>query len=302
MQGMFDNLSDHSKGFIMTLVGVLVLTPDTLLVRIIALDPWTMAFWRSGSIALTIYLFVVIGRRSLHPRQFYGMKGFAWWNVFLMATGPLFFINALEYTSVANVVVILSASPFMAAVFSRIILKESVHPITWCAVGMAVAGTVIVASGSPEGGAQTGGRLGDLLAIAATAAMAMNYTLLRRTRNEDRLPSVVVGATCASILAMMISLPVAIPADKIAPMLLLCAFVLPVARALMTLGPKYLPAPEVSLMLVLETVLAPLWVWLVLSESPAERTLVGGGILVTALIGHSLWKFSRLKTETNRAL
>lgn len=283
----------------MTLVGVLILTPDTLLVRIVATDPWTMAFWRSFSIATTIFLFVVISRRSINPAMFFGIKGFAWWNVALMATGPLFFINALEYTSVANVVVILSASPFLAAVFSRIILKETVHPFTWCAVALAVAGTLVVASGSPEGGSQTGGRLGDLLAIVATVGVAMNFTLLRRMRHEDRLPTVVLGASSAAILSLLISLPVALAVSQIGPMILVCVLVLPISRALMTLGPRYLPAPEVSLMLVLETILAPLWVWLALDEVPAERTFIGGAILVTALISHSLWKFSRVRGQGN---
>jgi len=106
---------------------------------------------------------------------------------------------------------------------------------------------------------------------------------------------VVMGASGAAILSLLISVPVAIAAPKILPMLLLCICVLPISRALMTLGPRYLPAPEVSLMLVLETVLAPLWVCLVLDEVPAERTFIGGAILVTALVTHSLWKFSRVR-------
>lgn len=292
---MFSHLSDHTKGFSMTLFGVLLLSPDTLLVRIVDTDPWTMAFWRGLSMASVIFLFVVISRRSLNPRMFFGLKGYAWWNVALMAIGPLLFINALEYTSVANVVVILSASPFLAAVFSRVLLKESVHPVTWAAVALAVGGTLVVASGSPEGGAQTGGRLGDLLAIGATAGLAMNFTLLRRMRHEDRLPTVVLGASCVAILACLISAPVALTGPQIAPMILLCGLILPVTRALMTLGPRYLPAPEVSLMLVLETVLAPLWVWLALDEVPADRTFIGGAILVSALVSHSLWKFSRAR-------
>lgn len=292
-----ESLNNHQKGVIVTLAAVLLVTPDGLLVRLIGTDPWTMSFWRGCGMATMTLVAIMISRRSVSLKPLLRLGPVAWIAVVPMALVSIVFINALEYTSVANVVVILSTAPFLAAVLSMIFLSERVHGGTWLAVIAAVIGTLIITWGSPEGGAKTGGRIGDMLAMLAALGYAVSLTALRRVRNEDRMPAVVVGGAISAILSLIVSVPVALDNTQLSFAILLCLVLLPLSRALLVLAPKFLPSPEVSLLLVLETVGTPLWVWLVLSESPAFETFVGGGIILVAVLVHAAW---RLKKEKYR--
>lgn len=292
-----ESFSDHQKGVVITLAAVLLMTPDGLLVRIIGTDPWTMSFWRGAGMAGMTMLAIMIARKSVSLRPLFSLGRVAWIAVVPMTMVPILFINALEYTSVANVVVIMSTAPFLAAGLSTIFLSEKVHAGTWLAVVAAVAGTLIITWGSPEGGAKTGGRIGDMLAVATAFGYAVSLTALRRVRNTDRMPAVVVGGLFSAALSVAVSVPVVLSETQLSFAVLLCILLLPLSRALLVLAPRYLPSPEVSLLLVLETVGTPLWVWFVLQEVPAPETFVGGAVIVSAVLAHAWW---RLRSEQIR--
>jgi len=285
-----ESLSDHKKGVLVTLAAVLLMTPDGLLVRLVGTDPWTMSFWRGSGMAGMTLLAIMIARRSISLRPIFSIQAVGWIAVVPMTLVPILFINALEYTSVANVVVILSTAPFLAAGLSTIFLSEKVHAGTWLAVLMAILGTVIITWGSPDGGAKSGGRIGDMLAVATAFGYAVSLTALRRVRNTDRMPAVVVGGVFSAGLSFVISVPAMLNEQQFSYIVLLCIFLLPLSRALLVIAPRYLPSPEVSLLLVLETVGTPLWVWFVLREAPATETFIGGAVIVTAVLVHAWWR------------
>ncbi|MEQ9488627.1 MAG: DMT family transporter [Alphaproteobacteria bacterium] len=285
-----ESFSDHKKGVIITLVAVLLMTPDGLLVRLVGTDPWTMSFWRGGGMAIMTMLAIMISRRSISLRPYLSLGPIAWIAVVPMTMVPILFINSLEYTSVANVVVIISTAPFLAAVLSMIFLSEKIRNGTWLAIVAAIVGTLIITWGSPEGGAKTGGRIGDLLAVATAFGYAVSLTALRRIENTDRMPAVVVGGLLSATLSFLISAPVQLSDAQTSFAILLCVILLPASRALLVLAPRYLTSPEVSLLLVLETVGTPIWVWYVLGEMPARETFVGGGVIVTAVFVHAWWR------------
>ena len=278
------HLPDHLKGLLITTAGVLVLTPDSLLVRLIALDSWSMVFWRGFLImtGLTLALAVYYRGETLARFRAIGRTGLA--AAALLAVSSVLFILALHNTSVANTLVIVAAAPLMAAILSRVFLGETVPARTWAAILAALAGILILVSDGPRGGTLGG----DLAALATAVTIAGAFTLVRRARALNMVPAAALSGGMSALIMLPIATPLAIAPDEVWLVLVLGLIVLPVSFGLITLGPRYLPAPEVALIMLLETVLGPFWVWLVLEETPGARALIGGAIVIGALLLHSL--------------
>ena len=278
------HLPDHLKGLLITTTGVLVLTPDSLLVRLIALDSWSMVFWRGFliMIGLTLALAVYYRGETLARFRAIGRTGVA--AAALLAVSSVFFVLALHNTSVANTLVIIAAAPLIAAILSRVFLGEAVPARTWAAILAALTGILILVSDGPRSGTLGG----DLAALATAVGVAGAFTLVRRARTLNMVPAAALSGGFTAVAMLPIATPLAIAPGEVWLLLLLGLVVLPVSFGLITLGPRYLPAPEVALIMLLETVLGPFWVWLVLEETPGSRALVGGAIVIGALILHSL--------------
>ena len=277
-------LPDHAKGMLITVAGVLAVTPDSLLIRLVSADFPTLMFWRSLLVCLTLSaaLAVVHRARILEKFAAIGRAGLIFASLFSLNTFS--FVVAIETTTVANTLVLISAAPFFAALIARIFLRETVRRQTWLAILAAIAGILVIVSDSFGGGAL----LGDLAALVTALGLAIQFNILRRYRAVNMIPAIAVG----NLITALVSLPFA-EALSIAPLdalwLGLLGFVvMPVGAALITTGPRYLPAPEVSLILLLETVIGPFWVWLALGEVPSQRAFFGGAIVIAALTGHAI--------------
>ncbi len=277
-------IPDHVKGLAITILGVLVLTPDSLLVRLIGLDSWSMVFWRGLLMMLALTLALAVYYRGETLAKFLAIGRIGLVIAGLFAVGSVTFILALHNTSVANTLVILAAAPLIAALLSRMFLGEPVRARTWIAILVTFVGIAILASGSNGGG----GTLGDIMALATAACIAAAFTLIRQARSLNMVPAMALSGGMTTIMMFPIAAPLSIAPGEIWMLLILGIVVLPVSFGLVSLGPRYIPAPEVALILLLETVLGPFWVWLVLEETPGARALIGGAVVVTALILHSL--------------
>ncbi len=273
----------HRYGLMITTLGVLVLSPDSLLVRLIAVDQWTMVFWRGilTALALTLFLGVTYRRGTVDRFRAVGAAGLVIAGIF--AAGTILFVVALNHTSVANTLVIISAAPLFAAIFSRVFLAEVVSPRTWAAIVAALGGIGVIVSGSFQGGTTDG----DLAALGTAVCMAGGLSLIRRGRDRNMVPAMALSGLLSAVLVLPLASPLAPDQGQAGLLLLLGLIVLPVSFGLITLGPRYLPAPEVALVLLLETVLGPYWVWLVIGETPSSRAFIGGSIVIGALILHS---------------
>ena len=279
-----ERLPEHVKGLLITGTGVLILTPDTLLVRLIATDQWTMVFWRGILLMIALAAFLAVYYRG---EAWARTRAIGWTGVAVAASfavSSFLFIAALAHTSVANTLVIVSASPLIAAIFGRVFLAESVPARTWAAILITMGGIGILVSGSPGSGTIDG----DLAALGTAAGMAGAWTIVRRARSINMVPASALSGGLSALAVAPFATPFALSGGQAGLMLLLGLVLLPVAFGLMTLGPRYLPAPEVALVLLLETVLGPLWVWLVIDEEPSAHALVGGAVVISALIGHSI--------------
>jgi drug/metabolite transporter (DMT)-like permease len=275
---------DHIKGLGITTLGVLVLTPDSLLVRLIGLDTWSMVFWRGSltMLGLSIGLTIYYRRQTLARVLAIGRAGLV--VAALFALSSVLFILALNNTSVANTLIIVAAAPLLAAILTWLFLADPVPMRTWMAILAAGAGILVLVSDSPRGGTLAG----DLAALGTAACLAVSLSLIRRGRARNMVPAMALSGGLSALAMLPLASPLAVAPGQIWLLLLLGLVVLPLAFGLTTLGPRYLPAPEVALILLLETVLGPFWVWLVLNEAPSPYALAGGAIVITALILHSL--------------
>lgn len=283
--------SDHAKGLLITLLGVLILTPDTLLFRLINTDVWTITFWRGILMpAATFLFFIAYYRRQFIPFIFnIGRIGIL--IAFINAISNLAFNVSVTYTTVAKTLIILAASPVFAAVLSIFILKERPDKATWIVIAFTFTGICIVVS--DHLGQASGSLLGDSAAFVTAIFMALSFTLMRKSKDVNMVPAFALGWFISALIVWPFASPLSLSGTQIPLMALMGLFILPVSFGLINLGPRYIPAPEVSLLMLLETVFGPLWVWLVIHEQPNVTTLVGGSIVVLSISVYSIW---RLKT------
>ena len=275
----------HRRGFLLTLFGVLILTPDTLAIRLINIDPWTMSFWRGAMMAASLcvaYFFVRRGKTFSDTVKL-GTAGIA--VAVIYALNKISFVFALDHTQVANVLIILASTPLIAALLSIVILKEQVSRPTWAAIITGMAGVIIVVSH----GFQAGTWLGDIFAFITAFALAVVFIIIRHHKHVNMIPAAALGAALSATIAMPFADPMSVAPENWSLLLLLGFVILPLSFGLIILGPRTVPAPEVALLLLLETALGPLWVWIVINEVPSETTIIGGLVVIFAVVLQSAW-------------
>ena len=277
----------HRRGFLLTLFGVLVLTPDTLVIRLIDIDPWTMSFWRGAMMAVSLYVAYSLVRRgkTLSDTMKLGAAGLA--VAVIYALNKISFVFAVDHTQVANVLIILASTPLMAALLSIVILKEHVSKSTWAAIITGMTGVVIVVGH----GFQAETWLGDIFAFITALALAVMFIIIRHHKHVNMIPAAALGAALSAIIAAPFADPMSVAPGNWGLLLLLGFVVLPLSFGLITLGPRTVPAPEVALLLLLETALGPLWVWIVINEVPNETVIIGGVVVISAVVLQSAWRF-----------
>jgi len=255
-----------------------------LIARLVTTGPWTKNLWRSlfASLFLALVLQIVRGRSIGAQWREGGRPVLA--VAVCMALASTCFIFSLAHTSVANALILMSVGPYVAGLLGWMLLGERVPTRTWLTMGVALAGALVMVSNSYSRGAMTG----DLLAIATASSFAVAVVLLRRYPDVRMTPA----AALATTLTALVALPLADPLST-APrdLLLLAAFGVGqfgVGFLLFMSGARLLPVAQSSLIGMLETVLGPLWVWLVLSEQPGMASLVGGALILAALLANTV--------------
>jgi drug/metabolite transporter (DMT)-like permease len=269
-------------GILLAAIGVLVLSVDSLLIRLAATDGWTILFWRG-----LFMLFSLATAAWVRDRRA-GLTGFraplTWLLALLFTLSTAAFVLSIMLTKVANTVVLISAGPLFAALFSTWLLKEKVPLRTWLAIAGACSGVLVVCADS-LGQGELGG---DLLALGNAVIMGASMTLLRKHPAVSRSVLLAASGALLAVLAAPLAAPLLPPLHSLWVLALMGLVQMPLSLLLLTDATRYLPAPEVSLFLLLETLLAPIWVWLLLGETVPGSTLLGGTLIVAALVTHSL--------------
>ncbi len=265
---------------LMALVGMLVISTDSLITRAADAEGWDVAFWYGAFSAPAMALYLTI---SEDDGPIAAVRRSGW---LVLVSGALqtisttAFILAIKNTTVANVVVIIAAAPLITAVLARVLLGERTQRRTWTGIALAMIGILIVVSGSVGGGGFTG----DLLAVVAITAFGLNLTIWRRMPEMSRILVLavagVITATVAATQAQILGHP-----TKTYLLIGLMGLALgPLGRVSLASATRYLTAAEVSLFTPVETIAASLWAWLFFSEVPGTRTWVGGAAIIAALI------------------
>lgn len=289
-------MNEHFKGLIITTLGVLFVVPDSLFVRLIQADPMVTAFWRgltSGGLILIALM------------MFQGTKGFAQvikggWPAFIYITligfTTMGFVLAIENTSVANVVFIFATMPIFAAIFERVFLKQTVSPRMMVTMIFVILGMGIIAYGSTE--SEIASWQGDLWALSVSAAYAAALTAVRSLKDISMIPAIPIAYIGAAVLLAFVTSPVEALQTQWELIFAHGAFIA-IATCFLTLGPRYISTAEVSLLILLESVLAPLLVWAVLDENPGKWALAGGVVVIGALIVSNLVVLLRPRKKTS---
>jgi len=274
-------LSPHAKGLAITGGGVLVLSPDALLLRLLEVDAWTTIFWRSLLMALALAAVLALWSRGRVWRPFRAVGRWGLLSSVFYGVSATFFVYSINHTDVAHTLIILAATPLVAALGSRALLKERVAPETWIATILTLGGIALVVAESFGRGTLGG----DLAAFLVVLAQAGNFITLRHRKAVNMVPATALGGLWSALAVLLLGLaaPASLRGDDVAIMAVLGLVVVPLAFGLITIGPRFITAPEVGLLFLVETILGPLWVWWVLGEAVGALALLGGGIVIVTL-------------------
>jgi drug/metabolite transporter (DMT)-like permease len=282
-------VSDHAKGLLLTSLGVLVIVPDALLIRLIEVDSWTLAFWRGllSAVGLAIGLALIYRGRFLAMMLGIGAMGLLIGALF--GLGTVTFVWAITHTTAANTLLIVSTGSMFGALFSWLLMREKLARRTLIAMIGTLVGLLVLVAGDLGGGRWDG----DLSALATAALAGLTFTLIRKHSGIDMVPALIFGGIVTALVALPFSAPAMVLEEDVVLLAVMGLAMIPLAFALQFVGARYIPAAEVSLLILLEAVLAPLLLWLVLAEHPGPTALPGGAIVLASLGLNAAWGLRR---------
>ncbi len=274
------------KGVLLMIGAGLCWSTGGILVRSVVLtDPWEIIFWRSIFMVIFMMGVLILWHRAKVLGKIYevGLPGIL--AGALLASTFFFFILSVTRNTVANTLVLMSVGPFFVALSGRIFLGEQVSLQTWGTISAALVGIVLMFSE----GLDSGRTIGNLLALGVPVAFGLNVVILRRTHaSVSMAPAVML----AGIFSIVVSFPFAWPFTPTLRDFVVLGVMgwvqLGIGCVLMVMAARYLSAAEIGLFALLETILGPVWVWLGFGERPTDMALVGGLIVISALLLNGL--------------
>jgi drug/metabolite transporter (DMT)-like permease len=243
-------------------------------------DGWALQFWRQVWFLCFILLFLLWrhGRQGL-PRAFRAIGRPGLIGAVTLAVSFVAFIFAMMATTVAKVVFIGATSPFIAALIAWAALGERLKPVTWLAMGIALAGILVMAGD----GLSSGQGEGVLLAVITTVGFGITLVCLRSRADRDMLPSIALAGLLALLTGAAMAPSLAISTHDMIVAACFGVLQLGFQYVLIAIGARHVPAGEVALLGRLQLVLAPLWVWMTVGEQPTLLTVVGGVVVLSAI-------------------
>ncbi|WP_095085762.1 DMT family transporter [Mesorhizobium sophorae] len=277
--------NDHQKGLLITAIGGLTLTVDIPLIRLADGGAWTILLLRTGTTFVAAMIIWSIWRALSRnaPQLIPGWSGL----VVAICYGltSITFVTAVFHTSTADLVFILAFNPVFAALLSWIFLKEKPRLVTIVAMLVMILGVLVIVGGSVG----TGHLFGDFMALCSAFFIAVAITISHAS-GKDMGFTALVGVLLPLALAAFMVTGEGFQVNAPWWIIFNGAVIMPISFFCLANGPKYISGPEVAMFYLLETVLAPVWVWMIFAETPTRNSLIGGVILIVTLIAHSLWQ------------
>ena len=275
----------HARGLLLTAIGGLTLTVDIPLIRLANGEAWTILLLRTGTTFVAGLIMWTVWRSlsDRAPQLIPGRSGLV--VAGLYGLGSIAFVTGVFNTSTANLVFILAFTTMFSALLSWLFLGERPRSLTLCAMAFMLVGIVIIVGGSVG----SGHLFGDFMALCASFMVASAITISRAS-GKDMGFTALVGVILPFAVAVFMVSKVGFQVNAPWWIIFNGAIIMPISFFCLANGPKYISGPEVAMFYLLETVLAPVWVWLIFSEAPTRNSLIGGTILIVTLVAHSLWQ------------
>ena len=254
---------------------------------------WEVLFYRSLGVMIGAGLIVLWRHGRAAPRALAAIGWPGLLAAICLATASISFFHALFQTTVANVSFMIAAHPFFAALLAWVLLRERVAWRTWIAATAALAGVILMVAE----GLAIGGLSGNLLALLGSILSAGYAVALRGGRAQDMTPAVALAGAIALVAAAPMVHDIDIPWREIGLCLLQGMVISALCNSIFAYAARAVPAAELTLLTLLDTVLAPTWVWLVIAERPSLTTLIGGTVILTAVMGHALWSLRYVRGQ-----
>ena len=280
------NLSDQQKGSLLAFIAVFLITPDSLFIRLSNIETWGMLFYR-GAIP---FIVVLSGLLIFYKKSFFkilfsmGLHGIFYALTFSITN--ITFIVSIQNTNVANTLVMIAMAPMLSAILGGIFLKELPDKKTWTAIFITFGAAIYIFYDS----IQLGNFIGDLFGLITALGLAVGAVIVRSAKNKDLVPAAVIGKLLVAIFAVSFVESFALVESDVIIVPLMCVMCVAIPFVLVTIAPRYIPAAEVNLFFLLETILGPVWVWLIIKEQPTLETIQGGVIIILTIAIHSFFK------------
>ena len=283
------NLTSQQKGSLLAFVAVMLITPDSLLIRLSNIETWGMLFYR-GAIPFVI---VLIGLLIFYNKNFLnalfnvGYTGIFYTVSFAICN--ITFLISIQNTNVANTLVMIATAPMLSAILGGIFLNETPDRKTWIAIIITFLSALYIFYDS----IQLGNFFGDFMGLVTATGLAVNAVLVRSAKDRDLLPAAVSGKLCVAIFAFFFVDSFSLVGNDMIYIPLMCVLCVAIPFVLVTIAPRFIPAAEVNLFFLLETIIGPVWVWMIIKEQPSLETIQGGIVIISTIAIHSFLKLKK---------
>ena len=283
------NLTDQQKGSLMAFVAVMFITPDSLFIRLSNVDTWGLVFYRGIIPFATVFL----GMLLIYKLNFFkilfssGHHGIIYIATFSLTN--ITFVVSIQNTNVANTLVMIATAPMLSAILGAIFLKEPPNKKTWVSIIITFLAVLYIFFDSIK----LGNFFGDVLGFITAVGLAVGAVTIRSAKSKNLVPAAVIGKLFVATFALFFIESFLLVERDLYIVPLMCILCVAIPFVLVTIAPRFIPAAEVNLFFLLETIIGPIWVWLIIKEQPSIETLQGGLIIVTTIAIHSFLKLRK---------
>ena len=249
---------------------------------------WQIIFYRSCFLAVALVIVFSVQSRGRVRAALRELRPWALVGSVAIAAVNTCFILSLTHTTVANTMFLLSAAPLFTALLGWLVLGETVRRSVWIAMGVALVGMGVML----WDGLGAGTLLGNALAVAAAFGFGTFVVVLRKGRGVNMLPVAILGTVLGGLFAgFMSGWRLSISWHDIALLALWGTLISGTVHSVFTWGSRYVPGAELTLLVLIEFILAPMWVWLVIDERPSVATLIGGALVMASVASRAIGSY-----------
>ena len=284
-----NNLTDQQKGSLLAFIAVMFITPDSLFIRLSNLDTWGLVFYRGIIPFFTVFL----GMLLIYKLNFFkilfssGYHGLIYIGTFSITN--ITFVVSIQNTNVANTLVMIATAPMLSAILGSIFLKELPDRKTWISIIITFTAIIYIFFDSLK----LGNFFGDILGFITSFGLAVGAVTIRSAKSKNLVPAAVIGKLLVATFALFFIENFILENEDLIIVPLMCILCVAIPFVLVTIAPRFIPAAEVNLFFLLETIIGPIWVWLIIKEQPSVETLLGGFVIIVTIAIHSFYKLKR---------